>query len=64
MTPVIRSTYQETRARLTRAQLETARALSATFATLRRMELARVPNGPPPRAERRERISAKHRGEV
>jgi hypothetical protein len=64
MTHTLRQSYQETRARLTRAQLETARQLSATFATLRRMELARVPNGPPPRAERRAAITNKHRGLV
>jgi hypothetical protein len=64
MTSTIRTTYQETRARLTRAQFQTQRALASTFATLRRIELARIPNGPPPRLERRERITAKHRGLV
>jgi hypothetical protein len=64
MTHTIRDTYRETRARLTRAQLGTARQLAATYATLRRVELLRTPNGPPPRAERRERITAKHKGEV
>ena len=64
MTHTIRATYQETRARLTRAQLETARQLAAIHATMRRMDLARIPNGPPPRAERRAQITAKHRGEV
>lgn len=60
----IREEYREVRRKLTHAQLETQRALARIAATARRVEMARTPNGPPDRAQRRAAITRKHRGEV